>query len=80
MPGIRLTLLISRYPQIHHLSSPRYDTLRNFRLFVPGRFPLVPSSPLNFRWQAKNPWFISEVLPELRTQVRDTLGHSIHFG
>jgi len=84
MPDIRLTLLIGRYAQIHYLSSARYDTLtdtvRNFRRFIPERFPLVHPSPLNFRWQAKNPWFISEVLPELRTQVRDALGHSIHSG
>lgn len=84
MPEIRLTLLIGRYAQIHYLSSARYetltDTVRNFRRFIPERFPLVHPSPLNFRWQAKNPWFVSEVLPELRTQVRDALGHSIHSG
>jgi uracil-DNA glycosylase len=84
MPDIRLTLLIGRYAQICYLPSARNDTLtdtvRNFRRFIPERFPLVHPSPLNFRWQTKNPWFISEVLPELRTQVRDALDHSIHSG
>lgn len=48
----------------------RDHMVRIFRRFIPERFPLVHPSPLNFRWQARNPWFISEVLPELRTQVR----------
>lgn len=70
MPGIRLTLLIGRYAQIHYLPQTRRDTLtttvRNYRRFIPQQFPLVHPSPLNFRWQAKNPWFITEVLPELQ--------------
>ena len=60
MPDIRLTLLIGRYAQIHYLSSARYDTLtdtvRNFRRFIPERFPLGHPSPCNVRWQAKNRW------------------------
>ncbi len=74
MPNIRLTLLIGRYAQAYYLPEARKDTLtetvRNFHGFLPGRFPLVHPSPLNFRWQAKNPWFTTDVLPELRTQVR----------
>ncbi len=78
MPDIRLTLLIGRYAQAHYLPSTRRDTLtetvRGFRQFLPERFPLVHPSPLNFRWQAKNPWFVTEVLPELRAHVRDAAG------
>ncbi len=77
MPDIRLTLLIGRYAQSRYLPSARgatlTDTVRNYRRFIPEQFPLVHPSPLNFRWQAKNPWFAAEVLPELRTRVRDVL-------
>ncbi|MEO7090586.1 MAG: uracil-DNA glycosylase family protein [Cryobacterium sp.] len=79
MPDVELTLLIGRYAQSHYLPSARRDTLtdtvRNYRLFLPERFPLVHPSPLNFRWQAKNPWFVTDVLPDLRTLVRAALDH-----
>jgi uracil-DNA glycosylase len=75
MPDIQLTLLIGRYAQVHYLPSARHDTLTdtvlNYRQFAPDRFPLVHPSPLNFRWHAKNPWFVAHVLPELRTRVRE---------
>lgn len=77
MPDIQLTVLIGRYAQVHDLPSARHDTLTDtvdFRRFVPDRFPIVHPSPLNFRWHTRNPWFVSEVLPELRTHVRDALG------
>lgn len=80
MPDISLTLLIGRYAQGHYLPSMRCatltETVRSYRHFVPERFPLVHPSPLNFRWHTKNPWFASDVLPELRAHVRDAVsGH-----
>ena len=79
MPDVRLTLLIGRYAQIQYLPSTRQgrltDTVRNYRRFVPERFPLVHPSPLNFRWHTKNPWFVTDVLPELRAHVRAALNH-----
>ncbi|MEO8528208.1 MAG: uracil-DNA glycosylase family protein [Pseudolysinimonas sp.] len=78
MPDIQLTLLIGRYAQVHYLTSARTatltDTVRNYRRFVPQQFPLVHPSPLNFRWPANNPWFVADVLPELRAHVRAALG------
>ena len=77
MPDIRLVLLIGRYAQIQYLPSARQKTLtdivRDYRRFIPERFPLAHPSPLNFRWLAKNPWFVADVLPELRTHVRAAL-------
>lgn len=77
MPEIRLTLLIGRYAQNFYLPSERRHTLtatvRDYRQFVPTLFPLVHPSPLNFRWQINNPWFVSDVLPDLRTHVRAAL-------
>jgi uracil-DNA glycosylase len=77
MPDIRLTLLIGRYAQVHYLPQARREsltvTVQNYRDFVPKHFPLVHPSPLNFRWQTNNPWFVNEVLPELRAHVRTAL-------
>lgn len=40
---------------------------------MPMDFPIVHPSPLNFRWQAKNPWFEADVVPELQNRVRSVL-------
>lgn len=71
MPHIRLTLLIGDYAQRHYLGKgpSLTERVRGFRDYLPDRFPLVHPSPLNFRWQARNPWFVTDVLPELRERV-----------
>jgi uracil-DNA glycosylase/alkylated DNA nucleotide flippase Atl1 len=73
MPNIQLTLLIGRYAQLHYLQAAAgaslTDSVRRFSDFIPTHFPLVHPSPLNFRWQARNPWFVTDVLPALRMQV-----------
>lgn len=78
MPDVRLTLLIGKYAQSHYLGSTAKrtltETVRAFREYLPSAvMPLVHPSPLNFRWQAKNPWFAEEVLPALGTEVRRIL-------
>ncbi|MGH3350780.1 MAG: uracil-DNA glycosylase family protein [Nocardioides sp.] len=76
MPQISLTLIIGDYAQRHYLGGRESLTerVRNFRDYLPDRFPLVHPSPLNFRWQARNPWFATDVLPELRGRVADAIG------
>lgn len=71
MPNIRLALLIGDHAQRHYLGrgGTLTERVRHFRDHLPARFPLVHPSPLNFRWQARNPWFATEVLPELRRRV-----------
>jgi uracil-DNA glycosylase len=77
LPTIRLTLLIGATAQRHYLGPLRKEnltaTVRAFREYLPDRFPLVHPSPLNFRWQARNPWFRTEVLPALRGEVARAL-------
>ncbi|WP_105567781.1 uracil-DNA glycosylase family protein [Microbacterium halophytorum] len=77
MPDIRLTILIGRYAQEHYLAGRAQrnltETVRAFRDYLPAEFPLVHPSPLNFRWQAKNPWFETDLLPVLRESVADVL-------
>lgn len=67
MPEIKLTILIGAYSQKLYLAKGRKhnltETVRSFEDYLPKYFPLVHPSPLNFRWQAKNPWFKTDVLP-----------------
>ncbi len=78
MPGVRLTLLLGAAAQAHELGSRRKanltETVRSFREYLPDGFPLVHPSPLNLRWQARNPWFRDDVLPALRAEVARALG------
>lgn len=73
MPRIQMTILIGAYAQKHYLKKRMQrnltETVRCFKDYLPEYFPIVHPSPLNFRWQAKNPWFEAEVVPELQERV-----------
>jgi uracil-DNA glycosylase len=73
MPDIGLTLLIGGYAQRHYLGDRTRQnltaTVHAFRDYLPDVIPLVHPSPLNFRWQSRNPWFLTEVVPVLRDRV-----------
>lgn len=77
MTSVRLTLLVGLYAQRHYLGEGCRDTVtdnvRHFRAFLPRFMPLVHPSPRNKVWHKRNPWFESEVLPELRRRVRSAL-------
>jgi uracil-DNA glycosylase len=77
LPDVRFTILIGAYAQKFYLGARRAKTLtetvRAWRSYRPEFFPLVHPSPLNFRWQARNPWFAAELLPELRATVAAAL-------
>lgn len=76
MPNIKLTLLIGQYAIKEYLGQSMKrnltETVRGFEEYLPMYFPLVHPSPLNFRWQAKNPWFKKEVIPRLQQIVSET--------
>jgi uracil-DNA glycosylase len=73
MPDIALTLLIGGYAQAHYLAGRTQrnltETVHAYRDYLPDIIPLVHPSPLNFRWQARNPWFLTEVVPVVRERV-----------
>ena len=79
MPGLRLTVLIGSYAQKHYLRTSAKKNLTEavhaYRDYVPNQIPLVHPSPLNFRWQAKNPWFEAEVI---RALVVDAVSDDPH--
>jgi uracil-DNA glycosylase len=73
LSDLRLTILIGANAQRFYLGPEAKRTLTEtvsaFREYLPTKFPLVHPSPLNFRWQTKNPWFETDVLPELKSLV-----------
>jgi uracil-DNA glycosylase len=77
MPDIRLTVLIGQHAQQHYLTGRAKrtltETVQAFEEYLPGVIPLVHPSPLNFRWQARNPWFVTDVLPVVRDRVAAAL-------
>lgn len=77
MPHVQLTILIGSYAQRYYLHGRMKknltETVRAYAEYLPQYFPIVHPSPLNFRWQAKNPWFEVEVVPQLQEFVAKAL-------
>lgn len=75
---VQMTILIGKYAMDYYLKGDMKrnltETVRCFAEYLPNYFPIVHPSPLNFRWQAKNPWFMEEVVPVLERRVADILG------
>ncbi|MFC6464395.1 uracil-DNA glycosylase family protein [Marinilactibacillus sp. GCM10026970] len=73
MPKLETIILIGAYAQKYYLGKRREKTLtetvRNFERYLPEYLPLVHPSPLNHGWLNRNPWFVEEVVPELRKLV-----------
>jgi uracil-DNA glycosylase len=69
-----LILLIGQYAQLHYLKEARRSnltgTVRNFKENLPEFFPLPHPSPRNQYWIKANPWFMKEVIPELRERIK----------
>jgi uracil-DNA glycosylase len=77
MPDVQLTLLVGAYSQKYYLGkrskSNLTETVKAYHEYLPTYFPLVHPSPLNFRWRSRNPWFETEVVPELGMYVDEIL-------
>lgn len=74
MPDIRLTLLVGTYAQAAALGkSAMTDRVRAFASTLPRLLPLPHPSWRTMAWERQNPWFITEVLPALRTAVAAAL-------
>ncbi len=70
MPQIELVLLVGSYAMIDAIGPGRMtDRVRNFRSFLPEKFPLPHPSWRTTGWERANPWFAAELLPILREKV-----------
>ena len=79
LPNIGLTLVIGQYAQAWHLpdsQSSVTENVRNWQRYWPDRVPMPHPSPRNNLWLRRNPWFESEVIPEVQRRVADLLAES----
>lgn len=78
MPKLEMRLLIGRYALDAYLPESKGRSVtavvESWRDIFPGRLPLPHPSPRNNRWLKRNPWFETDVLPKLRTEVTRLLG------
>lgn len=76
LPNLELTLAIGQYAQQWHLQEPKRsltERVRDWRSYWPQLLPLPHPSPRNNIWMKRNPWFETEVIPELRQRVKELL-------
>ena len=77
LPNIELTVLAGAYAQKRFLGNRRgkslTETVQAWRKFGPDLFPLPHPSWRTVGWQNLNPWFETDVLPDLRRRVRQLL-------
>ena len=70
---VPLVLLIGQYAQARYLGARRKPTLaltvQSAAEYGPRYLPLPHPSPRNGIWLRRNPWFETDVLPELRRRV-----------
>lgn len=77
LPQVELTLLVGQYAQRHFLGNRRKrsltETVQAWREYAPQHVPLPHPSPRNQPWFSRHPWFMRELIPELRTRVQSLL-------
>lgn len=74
---VQLTVVIGRYALDYHLPDTQKLTVTQavagWQNHWPTIIPLPHPSPRNNRWLRNNPWFESEVVPELKKRVGGVL-------
>ena len=88
MPQIELVLAIGGYAQAWHLGLKRgasmTETVRNWRRHAaagrPRVIPMPHPSWRNTAWLNRNPWFETELLPFLKSEISDLLGPQARNG
>lgn len=77
LPRIKLTLLIGQYAQHYYFGSrckrTLGETVAAWREYAPDFLPLPHPSPRNRRWLRTHPWFEREIIPLLRSRVKQIL-------
>ncbi|MHC0053666.1 uracil-DNA glycosylase family protein [Actibacterium sp. D379-3] len=75
--AVPLTLLIGGYAQKYFLGAAAKGgvtrTVAGWRAHAPRVFPLPHPSWRNTAWLKKNPWFGEDLLPVLRTRVKEVM-------
>ncbi|HEM2865516.1 uracil-DNA glycosylase family protein [Streptococcus suis] len=69
LPELELTILVGNYAQTYYLEKSQRNLTARVKHaddYLPTYFPLPHPSPRNNIWQAKNPWFQAEIIPNLQ--------------
>ncbi|HEM5301066.1 TPA: uracil-DNA glycosylase family protein [Streptococcus suis] len=76
LPELELTILVGNYAQTYYLEKSQRNLTERVKYaddYLPTYFPLPHPSPRNNIWQAKNPWFQVEIIPNLQNILKQTL-------
>lgn len=75
LPNLQLTIVLGAYALRYHLPQAKSvtDAVTRWRESWPTVLPLPHPSPRNQAWFKRHAWFEDEVLPRLRTRVRELL-------
>jgi uracil-DNA glycosylase len=76
MKQIELTLVLGQYAQQYHFNAKSRsltELVHAWKDYWPDMIPLPHPSPRNNRWLKQNPWFESELLPELKSRIKQIL-------
>ncbi|WP_404395347.1 uracil-DNA glycosylase family protein [Pseudoalteromonas phenolica] len=70
--NVSLHILVGQYAQRYFCKGFKSVTqqVKLWDEMLPNRVALPHPSPRNQPWQAKNPWFKAELLPELKVQIK----------
>ncbi|ATZ03878.1 uracil-DNA glycosylase family protein [Streptococcus suis] len=76
LPELELTILVGNYAQEYYLEKSQRNLTERVKHaddYLPTYFPLPHPSPRNNIWQAKNPWFQAEIIPNLQNILMQIL-------
>jgi uracil-DNA glycosylase len=77
LTNVQLILLVGHYAQSYYLGDAMLETstatIRSWAHTISPYLPLPHPSPRNNIWLARNPWFETELLPNLKDRVRQIL-------
>ncbi|MDX1780771.1 MAG: uracil-DNA glycosylase family protein [Thalassovita sp.] len=75
LPDLQLKILIGAYAHRNHLGvkTNLTETVRNWRAYAPDVFVLPHPSWRNTGWLRRNPWFETDLLPELKRKMRSVM-------
>ena len=75
LPDLALKLYVGGYSHRYHLGTRAgvTETVARWRDYWPDAVPLPHPSWRNTAWLKRNPWFEAELLPVLRTRIREVM-------
>lgn len=76
LPELELTILVGNYAQEYYLEKSQRNLTERVKHaddYLPTYFLLPHPSPRNNIWQAKNPWFQAEIIPNLQNILKQIL-------